>query len=220
MFGYVILPLGFLVLAVVVFRLVLPACAALPVVGKLFPSRCPGANVSALDTTMRAERERQGALQARIGQLERELLALAHCPVVAPEPEDRSAIDRERWEERDLALLEGCWLLDSDYRIRNRRTGVVTSVTEWRVCFDDQGAGTQRLTLSTGEICDEPMSARFLDSGELFLKDDGAVECNRGRRIYERHSTCSLDQNNRANCLQTLPDLPDHPAVAVRLRRE
>ena len=226
MFGYVILPLGFLVLAIVVFRLVLPACAALPLVGKLFPSRCPGANVSVLDPELRAERERQGALQARIGQLEREILALAHCPVVVPEPEpepepepDRSAIDRERWENRDLGLLEGCWQLDSNYQTRDVQTGVITSVADWRVCFDDQGNGTQRLVFSTGEVCEEPMSARFSDAGKLLMRDDGDVQCDRGTRIFEREMACELDQDNHANCISK-PVRRQGGGAQVQFRRE
>ena len=81
LFGYVILPVGFLLLALVVFRLVLPACAALPMVGKLFPSRCPGANIATADTALRAERDRGAALRSRIGQLERGLMALGNCPI-------------------------------------------------------------------------------------------------------------------------------------------
>ena len=86
LFGYVILPVGFLLLALVVFRLALPACAALPIVGKLFPSRCPGANIATADTALRAERDRGAALRSRIGQLERGLMALGNCPI----PEHRA----------------------------------------------------------------------------------------------------------------------------------
>ena len=120
LFSHVILPIGFLLLALAVSWIVLPACAALPVVGKLFPSRCPEASVGVDERMLRAGRERESALRARIGQLERELLALAQCP--APPAEDPAQIDPNRWDEQDLGLLEGCWQLDSDYTVRNVRT--------------------------------------------------------------------------------------------------
>ena len=101
-----------------------------------------------------AELERRAALEDRLRDLERSLAGLGACPppaLPAPEPEpEPDQLDAERWHNRDISLLEGCWSLASDYELTHARTGEVTTVESWRMCFDAEGRGDQQLARSDG----------------------------------------------------------------------
>src|SRR5690349_21117603 len=67
----------------------------------------------------------------------------APTPAVAPPEPERGPQDipRQAWDNRDVGFLEGCWDLQSDYRVQERQTGRVISVRSWTMCFDHDGNG-------------------------------------------------------------------------------
>lgn len=221
---YIAGPLAFLAAALVVYALVLPACAALPLFGRLFAGFC-AAPTALAETPLGRERERRAALEAELHALERELRSLASCPVPAPPPQpepqqqaeaDPAAIDPERWRQQDVGLLEGCWLLDSDYRLEVLETGRVFTVPYWRACFDGAGAGRQEFRLSDQSRCASGMSAQFEGTDRLILDDRVQVPCTNGIRILRRRAICQLDAQNQAIC--EIRD--ERGATTVRLRRD
>ena len=165
-----------------------------------------------------AELERRAALEERLRGLERDLAGLPAC---RPEPAPKSdRLDANRWQERDLALLEGCWSLASDYRLRDSRSGEVTGVDSWTMCFYEDGRGEQRLVQNDGAACDGEVSASFDDDGQLRISDDGDVQCTGGVVIYRRVMTCDLERNGEAACRSRQPNRGDGFSNVRIVRRE
>ena len=225
--AYVFGPIAFLITVLVVLLLLLRACAVVFLLFGVVPDFCaepaPAPRASELDT----EQQRSTLLKAEIRRLERELLARANCPVAPPppppEPEPERAqdeFDRERWEQRDLSVLEGCWLLDSDYRAQVIGTGEPFGITHWRACFDANGNGTgQRFETSLGPVCEGPQRAEFDANGALIIRDIGDVPCTQNFKFLERTITCALNARNRADCVATDRQTEDGGSN-IKLRRE
>lgn len=209
--AYILAPLGVLAAAILLWWTVLPACAVVPLIGTAPWGHCPAAPVERRLAEEEAARTR--ALLAEIRMLERDLAALAQCPVPEPDP---SEIAPDRWEARDLSLLEGCWELEGPYRMRNLETGADEQVENWRTCFGPDGTGSQSFGFPGGVTCEGPMSARFADGGTLSLDDTAAVPCSDGNPILRREGVCRLDDENRVQC--SIGDDGNTPAE-VRLRR-
>jgi hypothetical protein len=240
--SYVLAPLGFLAAAVALHWTLLPACGLTHALGLAVGDACPAAGPSPAEIALDREAQRRASLEAELRGLERQLLALGPCEVAplppappaapppseaatltAPEPPPRpeptpppDAIDPERWRERDVSLLEGCWMLDSDYSITNVTTGETVSVPYWRACFDAEGRGSQELRFSNGATCEAPMRAAFRGE-ELRLRDGADVACSDGTQLFERTIDCRLDERGRAQCLSRQGERGG--AASVRLRR-
>jgi hypothetical protein len=121
----------------------------------------------------------------------------APTPPAAPPP--RADLPEERWRQRDLSMLEGCWNLDSDYSIRNRVTGIVTRVRSWQMCFDRNGRGRQTLVYENGVRCDAPAVARF-EQDTFVIDDTQDVQCDDRSRIFQRRAICRRVSDQRAQC--------------------
>ena len=182
---YAIVPLIFLAAAIVVYALTLPACAALPVFGEIWPGYCPAKGQPPALQALDREDDRRRALEAEIRMLELEFAGLGPCPVApaAPEVPDNATLNRERWEQQDITMMEGCWILDSDFTLYDVRTGEPAPVTSWRVCFDANGHGQQTLKFSNGFQCHSAIAAKFRNAQELALDDMQDVPCNNSKRI-------------------------------------
>ncbi len=212
-FGAVVLLLVAFALAVAL----LPSCGLrLGTFGEL--NFCRAASAAGPSAGLAAERGRRAALEDRVRRLERQLAGLPHCPLPEPppppppppppEPEpDPEKLDAERWEEQDTALLEGCWSLDSDYRLSDRETGTVTQVDEWEMCFDAEGQGSQRLVKTDGAECTAEVTAAFVEDGRLQVSDRSDVDCDDGSYIYQRIITCELEPNGEADCRARQPEI-------------
>lgn len=213
---FILLPAAALVAIVAVWRLLLPACASLAPGQGLF-GLCPSVAPPPARAQAADEIARGRTLEAEIEALQRELAARADCPPPAhraalPPPQ----IDAERWEEGDVTLLDGCWSVDSDYRVRHRDSGEIVTVPFWRACFDAEGRGRQELRMSDGTTCDSGLTARFQENGALRLEDDGDSPCSGGRQLLKRAGDCTLGEDGRARC--KLRDR--YGETAVELRRE
>lgn len=159
-------------------------------------------------------------LARTIALLERELAA-RQCTAVLPapvEPAEAPEIDRNAWEDRDIAVLGGCWALDSDYRTRNVRTGEVTVYDEWTLCFDESGRGRTELRATDGvTTCEGPIAGRFAGEGNLVIEDAANVPCSDGSYIYRSIGDCRLDADGRAICDIRQPET--RGTATVQLRR-
>jgi hypothetical protein len=204
--------------------LLLPACAALPLFGRLWPGFCPSTAVDSGNAALEAEAARREVLTEEIRRLELAILEKGDCvptdggqgvmpgqtaeaPSAQPEeatppqpPAEEAPIDDEQWEEKDIGLLEGCWTLDSNYRLRDITTGDITTVDDWQVCFDDEGVGRQQFQLSNGATCDGPISGSFDAEGALRLDDQSDIECSDDTRIFQRQIVCERAGDGTATC--------------------
>jgi hypothetical protein len=162
-------------------------------------------------------------LEADVGSLSRDL-ATFQCPPtpsVAEEPpagQSPSGIDMEAWNDRDIAAMEGCWVLDSEYIIRDRTTGAPSPQQEWRVCFDGQGRGTQAMQSEDGTRCDGTITGTFDPEGRLVMREPGNLQCSGGVFIYERETTCTLNDRGEAVCESRQPETGG--AGTVRLKKD
>jgi hypothetical protein len=127
------------------------------------------------------EAARSDALRAQLAQLQEQHGERAlQCPiprevVSAPPPPapppPRADLPEDRWNRRDLSMLEGCWNSTTPLRIENERTHHVRSVRSWQYCFDAHGRGHQSITLEDGDRCEGDMSATFESNGQLQMRD-------------------------------------------------
>jgi hypothetical protein len=182
--------------------LLLPACGLAASLRLSFLSVCP--DRAAASTAPPDLLERNGALVREIAELEAELagrqcVAVAPEPVAPPRPAAPDAIDEEGWRRGDVASLAGCWELDSDYRTRDIRTGVITEYDRWSICFDENGAGTQRMGATNGITCEGPVTGGF-EAGTLSIREPGNLRCSNGSFIHQREVDCRLDGQGTANC--------------------
>jgi hypothetical protein len=139
-------------------------------------------------------------------------------PEPPPEPRPEAPIDEDRWRERDVSLLEGCWNLDSDYTMVDRRTGAPRRVASWTMCFDAQGAGRETQAFSDGVRCEGPVVGRFAGD-RLEIDELRDVPCSDGTVITRRQSRCRLVPGGRAACENFHPGIPASPPVDITLRR-
>ncbi len=218
---YIVSPLLVLLSAGLVYALVLPACALAPYVWFVDEGRCP-AETPVLRSSLREEADRTRYLKSEISNLERQLFAMAHCPLPQPEvaPEDRgSFIDPDQWDENDLSLLGGCWnLYSQDYKLKLEGVAELLDVDKWRLCFPpDGGVGEQELRWSDGTECRAPIRAEFEEDGVLGLYDEQDLACSDGAILYERKITCRLGPDRLAHCVVRSGI---NAQANIRLRRE
>lgn len=131
-------------------------------------------------------------------------------PVIAPTPPvaeipPEPAIDEQAWNDRDLAALDGCWQLDSNYRTRDVNTGVITNFNQWQMCFDANGAGTERMRATNGVTCEGNVTGAFNDAGALVVREPGDLSCSNGSIIFQRNVSCTLAGDGTANCSSYQP---------------
>jgi hypothetical protein len=136
-------------------------------------------------------------------------------PVPAPLPEPE-AIPEEAWRERDIGFLEGCWDLDTDYRVEHVQTGEVSVAESWQVCFDAAGEGRQTLIFDDGTECTGPMLGSFGEQGSLQLQDQGNLRCDNNTYIYERLLTCERVDPATAQCDSFQPETGGRDDVTFR----
>ena len=117
-------------------------------------------------------------------------------PVAPPAP-PRADLPRERWDQRDLSMFEGCWNLYTTLFVfngdRTRRSGV----SSWRMCFDRGGVGTQNVALEDGRRCTGPLAAAF--DNEVFRVSEPsqctgpALDLGRSERLCRRLGDTEAD---------------------------
>ena len=177
------------------------------------------------------------ALQNEISLLEQTINDLKQttekleCPPIiqASSEEQNEKIDQPLWSEGNIEVLDGCWALDWEYKMRRVNTGEVVGVNNWSVCFDkDSETGQQTLIFDDGTKCnDQPIEAKFdvtTDQTILLLDDKADVSCSNGSSIYRRQLSCELAQDSShamcdSNFLQRDGSWSDVQKDAVRLRR-
>jgi len=125
----------------------------------------------------------------------RELL----CPVtVLPPPPPRADLPQDRWEQRDLGLLEGCWSLAMDLSAGRDRASMV-KIRSWRLCFGGHGDGQQAQALEDGRSCDGPLVAAFDQQDLLHVTEPAACS---GPTLHMSRSEllCRRRSNSEALC--------------------
>ena len=115
--------------------------------------------------------------------------------------------------------MEGCWLLSSDYAVREIRTGEITRFRYWRICFDRNGRGTEEMRSTTGVVCKGRLSGRMPGNGRLLMSEPGDLRCDNDSSIFRREITCRLDDRGRAQCDTYQPETNGRGAATLRRAR-
>ena len=110
----------------------------------------------------------------------------------------RQDLPQDRWDRRDLSMLDGCWRKYSNMRTVDLETGQFYGVREWRLCFDQQGGGSQSIIYDDGQKCTNPLRAEFAANGQLQLKDTS--RCQGGRGLMRQRSLCRRISDTEAEC--------------------
>ena len=198
-------------LIVVLAALILPACGVrLGVFGKL--DFCP--STSTLSWDLEKELEQLAVLEDRLRGLERRLAGLPACPPrlplepppelraeLQPPPEpDPDMLDAEKWAQKDLTSLEGCWSLASDFSVEDVESHEVTEVASLEMCFDENGNGEKHLVMTDAVECEGEVWATYLESGMLQINDREDIYCTDGSYVYRGIADCELEPNGEAAC--------------------
>lgn len=148
-------------------------------------------------------------LPAHAGQARPQQTALFKPP---PPPAPKPApLDSERWSNKDLTLLNGCWQLG-----REGTTNWTTNgVTEWcrvpagRICFGQDGTGRREMNMicpRAGAItCSAPITATFGSDGTLGTTQP-VVTCSDGHNTWfarQNWLTCTRVSDTVALCRST-----------------
>lgn len=141
-------------------------------------------------------------LQRRIFELERELAA-KQCIRAPIDP--NAPLTTEGWNNRDLKMLLGCWNLDTTYRTRDVDSGEIRTYSEWQMCFDTQGNGTQVMRANDGTVCEGTVRAEFAGGG-LSLVEPGNLACEGGGYIHQRQISCAAAAGGTASCDTLQPE--------------
>lgn len=143
-------------------------------------------------------------------------------PEAEPEPEatppapPAEDLTQEDFGRGDVAVLKGCWELDSAYQIEDEQSGEITVFNRWSLCFDESGQGVERMRATTGETCVGPVTGKFIE-GRLSITEPANLPCSTGIEIFQRNLDCNLDAQGRANCAVRQPQVGS--TATARLRR-
>jgi len=191
----------------------LSALLAGPVLG-LFPRAEPACRaepgqMAELGELLREE-ERGRTLRRRLAELEAAIGARrAACPLPEPPrppepPKPPEPLPASRWEQGDLRMLEGCWILGKESQTTLSFGFRVESciVETGRICFSANGRGTRESFNScpTARIsCKAPIEASF--SGGALRTTQELVECMPSPFVWHRDQlTCRRVSNDLAHC--------------------
>jgi hypothetical protein len=207
----------------------LPACGLIaPLSGRIGVCAEPEADATRQRLSALADRHAElsgqvAALERRVGGLrcEREVAAPAIAPPAEPQitPPAEPAIDAEAWNDEDISLLEGCWMLDSSFQTTDVVSGAITDYTSWRMCFDRGGSGEEELRSDSGATCAGKVTASFDGSGTLVIEEPGNLRCGDGAQIYRMISRCALKDDGTARCEIKQPELNPNRGGSASFRR-
>ncbi len=137
----------------------------------------------------------------------------------APVPPAPPALPKDRWEKKDIGLMEGCWTLVSSLRIVDHPSGAVNPVASWVMCFDKNGVGNQQVRLPNGRTCHGPLNVTFEANGKLRIDSDGDTPCTNNFRLNRIVNDCERVSDTEASCLGHEPAGPGHE-IHSRFRRQ
>jgi hypothetical protein len=142
-------------------------------------------------------------------------------PAAAPRPpQPPPALPEDRWNQRDLSLLNGCWHKYTNMVTVQLGTGIRNSVRSWQLCFHGAGQGHQTIVWTDGATCNGDLRASFNSGGTLELKD--VSNCQGSRRMVPAESTCRRLSDSEAECDmrdQQGPAAAQHQAIWSKFRR-
>jgi hypothetical protein len=127
----------------------------------------------------------------------------ANCSLPTPRPPPPpppKPLPQDRWDRHDLSMLRGCWDRTSNMQLHNIHTGEIADVRSWKMCFDANGRGHQSITLNDGRHCEQGLQARFGNSNDLQIAEDGRCEFPDDNYLLHGEMTCHRESDTEASC--------------------
>ncbi len=130
----------------------------------------------------------------------------------APPPPPPAPLPADRWAQKELTMLQGCWRLGRDTRGSIDLSGrsEACDIKAGRICFGANGGGDRQTTAicpSTGTItCAAPITARFGNDSTLGTTQP-AVPCNPAKAHWNgppNGMTCRRVSDTLALCRDRL----------------
>ena len=165
------------------------------------------AELAALDGQAQGD-ARHNALMAELARLvDQQGRARLQCPIPQAPPlrthaeaPPGPALPLDRWQQHDLAMFRGCWTRVSSMSIHDEATDKILPVASWRLCFDDQGNGTQTLTLENGGHCTGQVHAAF--AGDSMVTTAGrCTGAGFGAGFRRTEQNCTRVTDDEAHCI-------------------
>jgi hypothetical protein len=183
------------------------------VLGLMVPDLCAlPPDAANREADLIAERNAESALRRQLAELQRQIAGRrVQCRVPV-------ALPRDRWDQRDLTMLEGCWDLISSMQIRMIETGRVRRVARWQMCFDRAGRGRHDLAYDDGTTCRGDITAQFRPDGSLGLTEPRA-DCADNTYIHPTESMCKRIDETLAHCERYQPQTNSRAQAQFRRRR-
>ncbi len=198
------------------------------------PTACaivPG-QLEALGAQLREEERGAGlrtllaTLTEEIGRKQLQCPLPAAPPVVPPRaspapppapPPPRAALPQGRWDRSELAMLEGCWHLETELFIDNGTHTPDTKIAEWKLCFGQDGGGNHTARLVNGRQCSGPLAASF-DAPALMVTMPGP--CTGTLQVNRSELRCTRSSDTEAACVgRNLGGPSDGSSFRGRFRR-
>ncbi|HTR84592.1 MAG TPA: hypothetical protein VMI56_08945 [Reyranella sp.] len=143
-------------------------------------------------------------------------------PPPPPPPKPKGDLDADRWNKKDIRLLEGCWRLGHNAMAGryDAATGQTLedgcTVFAGQLCFDGSGNGSRGMSMTCPSgnnfECHATLAARFTDDGRITMEQPRApLGCN-GNTHWDGYSlNCRRVDENTASC-DLLQHKPQGPA--------
>ena len=222
-----LLALTIFVMTIIILKVIVSSCLIFPIKNKCQVSQedLTSSLSSEIDMLEVMIRDKELALVSKQCS-DDELVVESVPPAVESSP---PLIDVPAWEKGEIAALDGCWLLDSNYKITNENTGLSEGIASWTMCFEkDNNYGSQTLIYENRirSCIAQPVKRNFQlaksQSYELVLDDTKEVNCSDGFRIFRRLLTCKVEKaGDFAQCStqQFREGIWNQTSSNVRLRR-
>jgi hypothetical protein len=125
-------------------------------------------------------------------------------PPPPPPPEPQGDLPADKWAQKDLKMLEGCWNRVTNMQTRDIRTGRIHPVRTWRMCFRGDGTGTQDMEYVNGRRCNSNVQAHF-DQDRLVIDSTRDVPCSDGGAVFRTIEDCRRISAAEADCTGNQP---------------
>lgn len=145
-------------------------------------------------------------LAVELAKLQAELnFKVASCKPAEPP----AALPADRWTQKDLSVLQGCWVLGREARwtdTRSRRPGECTA-TAGRLCLDGAGNGPIEMQVRCPSPigayqCKAPAQAQFADDGTLRVQQPRG-QCSSLTIWTSQSMVCKRVSDMQALCRST-----------------
>lgn len=173
----------------------------------------PAANLSVVEmptTATSALRDRLVRAEAAGKELDVQLAA-AQSELARTSSACAPALPADRWDKKDLGMLEGCWLLGREGKGHRGEPGTANieecTISAGKICFDGSGHG-QRESRSVCPIggtyeCKAAITARFNDDGTFTTTQPDTLCVSGTTNWVARTLSCRRVGDSSATCVDS-----------------